>query len=64
MSTILDRAGWQKESRTADFRGLSTDTKPTETNNMEDIPNGSSYLEIDTGDVYFYNADTKMWITF
>lgn len=58
MSTMLDRAGWQKESRTADFRGKSTDTKPI----SDDIPNMSSYLEADTGDIYFYDADTKMWL--
>lgn len=58
MSTMLDRAGWQKESRTADLRGKSTDTKPIN----DDIPNMSSYLEVDTGDIYFYDADTKMWL--
>lgn len=62
MSTMLDRAGWQKESRTADFRGKSTDTKPTIANGDKDIPNCSTYLEIDTGDLYFYDADTDNWI--
>lgn len=59
MSTMLDRAGWQKESRTADFRGKSTDTKPI----SDDIPNMSSYLEVDTGDIYFWDKDTNAWIT-
>ena len=58
MSTMLDRAGCQKESRTADFRGKSTDIKPI----SDDIPNMSSYLEGDTGDIYFYDADTKTWL--
>lgn len=45
-----------------EFKGLSTDTKPTE--NYEGIPirNGSSFLEIDTQDVKFYNGATNTWI--
>ena len=39
-----------------DIRCKSTDTKPT-----DDIPNGSSLIEIDTGDVYFYDAESKTW---
>lgn len=40
-----------------DLRGLSTDTKPTDAY----IPNGSSFLEMDTGDVYFWDADAPQW---
>lgn len=35
-----------------EYMGLSTDTKPT-----DGVPNGSIFVEIDTGDVYFYDAD-------
>ena len=58
MATMLDRAGWQKESRTSDFRGKSTDTKPI----SDDIPNMSTYLEVDTGDIYFWDKDTNVWL--
>ena len=37
---------------------LSTDTKPT-----DGISNGSSLLEMDTGDVYLFNQDAKQWLT-
>lgn len=40
-----------------DFRGLSTDSKPS--NNQ--IPNGSSFLEMDTGNVYFWDAENNQW---
>ena len=38
------------------LRGLSTDTKPT-----EGIPNGSSFLEMDTGNVYMWDDENKQW---
>lgn len=34
-----------------EWTGLHTDPKPTS------APNGSIFVEIDTGDVYFYDAD-------
>lgn len=43
-----------------ELRGLSTDEKPTIIENGT-IENGSSFIEIDTGDVYLYNLDTKEW---
>lgn len=36
--------------------GLSTDTKPT-----ENIPNGSRYAEINTGNVFCFDAENKIW---
>ena len=39
-----------------EYRGLSTDSKPT------DAPNGSVFLEMNTGDVYVYNAAGSAWI--
>lgn len=34
------------------YFGLKDDPKPT-----AGVPNGSDFIEIDTGDVYFYDAD-------
>lgn len=34
----------------------STDTKPT------DVPNASQIYEINTGNVYIFDADTQQWI--
>ena len=44
------------------FKGLSTDTKPTQ--KFEDIPitNGSHFFEMDTQDVYFYDGATESWL--
>ena len=38
--------------------GISTDTKPT------DVPNGSRFLELDTGKVYMFDADSSVWLEF
>ena len=43
-----------------ELRGLSTDIKPT-TINGEEVGNGSVYIEIDTQNVYFYDADSQTW---
>ena len=36
---------------------LHTDTKPT-----EEISTGSICVEVDTGDVYFFDADSEEWV--
>ena len=41
----------------SDLYGSSTDTKPT-----EGLCNGSSFLEIDTGNVYFWDEDASDWV--
>lgn len=39
------------------FRGLSTpDEKPT------GVPNGSDFLEIDTGKMWYYDAENSEWL--
>lgn len=40
-----------------DYRGLSTDTKP-----VDGLYNGSTFLEMDTGAVYCWNADSNEWV--
>lgn len=42
--------------------GLSTDTKPTVTFDGKKIANGSSFFEMDTQEVMFYDADSDAWI--
>ena len=39
------------------FKGLSTDTKPTVKFNSLPILNGSTFFEMDTQEVYFYDGD-------
>ena len=43
-----------------ELRGLSSDEKPVEIENGT-IENGSVFIEIDTGDVYIFDALNKEW---
>ena len=45
---------------TGELRGLSTDTKPTEINGQA-IGNGSVFIEIDTGNIFFYDVISQTW---
>lgn len=38
------------------YNGLSTDEKP-----VEDVENGSAYMEMDTGKLYLYDAENETW---
>lgn len=49
-------------SKFMEFRGLSTDTKPNET--KDGVGNGAAFIEMDTGKLYFYDADSKQWVEF
>jgi hypothetical protein len=53
---ILNRVGASEVDKSAEFRGLSTDTKPTQGLNEGDV-----FLEMDTGEVYFWDGNN--WIT-
>ncbi len=44
-----------------DFVGLSTDTKPTGSVDGMTIRNGSSFFELDTQTLFFYDADSETW---
>lgn len=39
-----------------EFAGLSTDTKPT-----ENLATGSTFLEVDTGDVFLFDEEGPTW---
>lgn len=41
----------------ATYFGLSTDSKPS-----VGVGNGSCFLEMDTGKIYFYDADGSQWL--
>lgn len=47
---------------TFEFRGLSTDTKPTTTYGGVPIGNGSVFIEMDTEDLLFYDEATNDWV--
>ena len=46
-----------------ELRGLSTDEKPTVYDEEIDsyIDNGSTFIEIDTGKIYFYDLENEQW---
>lgn len=45
-----------KYIRPVTFVGLSTDVKP-----VEDVANGSIFIEIDTSTLYFFDLDNEEW---
>lgn len=49
------RPAYYDAPRASDYAGLSTDNKPL------DVNNGSSYKEIDTGKIYIFDAQNKLW---
>lgn len=45
-----------------ELRCKSTDTKPTTFANGKQMTNGSALLEMDTGDVYMFDAASNQWV--
>lgn len=46
---------------TAKYIGLSTDTKPTQISDSVGMPNGSRFLEMDTGKKYYWSTNNQQW---
>lgn len=42
--------------------GLSTDVKPVEDFDGYPVINGSSFLEMDTGDLYWFDGASRTWL--
>ncbi len=61
MSTIINRKRDAKHVSTYEYFGMSTDVKPTISGGETDIADYSIYLELDTGDVYYYISSTDSW---
>nr|DAO00736.1 MAG TPA: Heavy-metal resistance protein CzcE [Caudoviricetes sp.] len=51
----LYRPAYFTAPRAPSFAGRSIDIKPV------DVPNGTRYKEIDTGRVYCFDKENKMW---
>ena len=43
------------------FKGLTTDEKPVGSYKGSAIANGSTYLEMDTHTIYFYDEEGQKW---
>ena len=50
----------KEDQNEIEIRGLSTDDKPTEVDG-KDTPNGTIFLEIDTGKLYIYDLENELW---
>lgn len=50
MAYTIDKVGGSSESKHAEILGKSTDTKPTDAN-LNDL-----FIELDTGDAYFWDG--------
>lgn len=48
--------------RTFEFRGLSGDEKPTGTYKSIKIANGSTFIEMDTEIILFYDEESGEWV--
>ena len=56
MVTVVD-------AKTVELRGLSGDDKPVDKDNFKvTFGNGSSFLEIDTGKIFYYDAESNEWL--
>ena len=58
---ITNSIGYQDAVK-VELSGLSTDTKPTGTFAGKAIANGSSFFEMDTQTVKFYDAENDVWV--
>ena len=56
------RTGGTNEAATWSFKGLSTDDKPTQTWEGTKILNSSSFFEMDTSKVSFYDEESDDWL--
>lgn len=64
MVTIYKSENVKKEEEgtllRGELRGLSTDEKPVKIGDKT-IANGSQFIEIDTGKVFLFDADSETW---
>ena len=59
---ITNSIGYQDAVK-VELSGLSTDTKPTGSFEGKKIANASSFFEMDTQNVYFYDGATSDWLS-
>lgn len=56
MITMYRKEGASFDKQEVEYRGLSTDEKPT-----ENVINGTIFIEIDTGKIYMYDLENEEW---
>lgn len=62
MITVMENNYVHDKMCRFDLVGMAADEKPTGSYQNRRIQNGSSFLEMDTGTVYCYNAEEDSWI--
>ena len=59
---IVDKKFDANHVSTWEYRGVSSETKPTVANCAKEIPPDMSiFVELDTGDAYYYKKATDTW---
>lgn len=56
---VPTQSGEMTEIDIIEAYGLAADTKPT-----DNVANGSAFVEMDSGKVYFYDEANQTWIAF
>lgn len=59
MITTLKQVTYSPDAKLIEAYGLSTDNKPT-----ANIANGSMFVEMNTGKIYFFDAEGGDWTAF
>lgn len=63
IKTDVINSSSDKNTITAEFRGLSTENKPQKVG-ANDVGNGSIFIEMDTSKIYFYDEENTRWLEF
>ena len=53
----INKIGGQNNTNQAELYGLSTDEKP-----IENIPNASTFYEMDTKQIFLFDEQNKRWL--
>ena len=59
MISTLKQINYSADAKLIEAYGLSTDSKPT-----TNIANGSMFVEMDSGKIYFFDAEGGDWTAF
>ena len=62
MAVTVDSKIKTEDGMKYDFEGLSTDTKPLNTYGGEVIANGSTFMELNTHQISFYDGENNQWV--
>ena len=61
MAYTIDKIGGITDAKHAEILGSSSDTKPTTANNPK-LKQNDLFIELDTGDAYYWDEATQNWI--